>query len=196
MNSTTSLKYKIKYRLQSVNQYGNASEEVTDMSTNLIEETKNEPEWQTQTKKSRKKNCTKKQQSEEKINQQEAFEKIRKYFSEIPGVKAVYVYGSVARNEHRPTSDVDIMVFFKSFIPQLCSNDRYELTQEVMKKELTKILNKEVKDMTCYVYNPKNCYKIGKNRITVDYIENVKRDAVIVYSENSNINPLHEMILR
>ena len=126
-----------------------------------------------------------------RIDKQFAIDTIKNYFSKFRDVLAVYLYGSVARNTHKQSSDVDILTFWNYHIP-----DSVDIKN--MKEELTKLLGKKVEDLTYYKYNCSNTYQEGIKRITQTYIINVKQDAILVYKSDKrkeDFDPLRDMII-
>jgi predicted nucleotidyltransferase len=71
----------------------------------------------------------------EKRKKQFAIDTISNYFSKFKDILAVYLYGSVARNSHTQSSDVDILTFWNYHI--LDSADIKNMKEELTKLDLT-----------------------------------------------------------
>lgn len=82
---------------------------------------------------------------------------IRSFFEAIPGVAAVYLFGSAARNRVTPHSDVDIGVLFEpSFVPEI-------LRQIEMRETLAGLLHQEVDLVVMNRANPILKHQIFKH---------------------------------
>ena len=55
-------------------------------------------------------------------------------FVSIPGVVAVYVFGSVARAQERPDSDVDVAVLFTTAPPATFDSQPYDIEAELERR--------------------------------------------------------------
>lgn len=69
----------------------------------------------------------------------QVLDKIIEYFSKKPEVEAVYLFGSFARGEANPLSDVDLGVFFKRKTPKA-----FVLPEAEIAGELSDIVGREV----------------------------------------------------
>ncbi len=82
---------------------------------------------------------------------------ISSFFEAIPGVAAVYLFGSVARNRQTPQSDLDIGVLFEpSSVPEI-------FRQIEMRETLSGLLHQEVDLVVMNRANPILKHQIFKH---------------------------------
>lgn len=108
------------------------------------------------------------------------------YFNKFENLIALYVYGSVARDQHTINSDVDIITFWKYEI----DND----TNDTFKKELTQLLGMSVHDLNCYKYNKTCVYKKGYKRLNENFLVNAQVENIKII-DRYNLDPLETMHL-
>lgn len=118
-----------------------------------------------------------------KLNQEEVINKVKNIMIKYKPY-AVYLYGSIARNQNNENSDIDLFVIWKNKFPNDDIMDK--INGELHNEFRCKI------DFVNYVYNGKY---IKINSSDSCFIQNVLEDAIsIIEPKNNNYKVIKEIL--